>query len=103
MFIKVQAARSADVRITFEGRAMRVGAGQSVAAALLEAGVESFRRTAVSGADRGPYCMIGACFDCLVAINDMPNRQACLVQVRDGMEIMRQDGAGELSLNGCGP
>ena len=34
----------------------------------------TFRETAVSGANHGPFCMIGACFDCLVEIDGEPNR-----------------------------
>ena len=37
--------------------------------------------------------MMGVCFDCLVEIDGEPNRQACLVQVREGMTVRRQRGA----------
>jgi predicted molibdopterin-dependent oxidoreductase YjgC len=39
--------------------------------------------------------MIGNCFDCLVEIDGVPNRQGCLVQVRDGMRLRRQQGKPE--------
>jgi succinate dehydrogenase/fumarate reductase-like Fe-S protein len=50
------------------------------------------RETAVSGGPRNPYCMMGVCFDCLVEIDGVPNRQGCMVAVRDGMRIRRQRG-----------
>jgi len=35
--------------------------------------------------------MMGACFDCLVEIDGVPNRQACMTPARDGMRVKRQD------------
>jgi predicted molibdopterin-dependent oxidoreductase YjgC len=81
------------VRMEFEGQALSGRAGDSVAAALLAAGHWRFRSTPVSGAARGPFCMMGICFDCLVEIDGVANRQACMVEVRDGMRIKRQQGA----------
>jgi predicted molibdopterin-dependent oxidoreductase YjgC len=39
------------------------------------------------GSPRGPYCMIGNCYDCLVEIDGLPYRQACLTTVAEGMRI----------------
>lgn len=85
------------VSLQFEGAPLRAPAGSTVAAALLAAGVRSFRDTPVTGAPRAPYCMMGVCFDCLVEIDGTPNRQSCLVAVRDGMQVRRQRGARELA------
>jgi D-hydroxyproline dehydrogenase subunit gamma len=73
----------------FEGTAYRAFAGGSVAAALLGVGVTAFRHTPVSGSLRGPFCLMGACFDCLVEIDGEPNQQACMIQLREGMRITR--------------
>ena len=67
--------------------------GESVAACLLRTGVASFRETPVSGAPRLPYCMIGHCFDCLVEIDGVGSRQACLTPVVDKMRVKFQIGA----------
>jgi len=93
MFRPYRDTDDATVRIHFEGQALDVPAGETVAAALLANGVSVFRTTPVSGAERGPYCMIGVCFECLVEIDALANRQACQIQVRDGMQIRRQAGA----------
>ena len=37
--------------------------------------------------------MMGVCFDCLMEIDGVPNQQACMVPVAEGMAIRRQDGA----------
>ena len=76
------------VAVTFDGTPLSLPEGANLAAALLAAGVEVFRHTPVSGAPRAPFCMMGACFDCLVEIDGV-TRQACMTQVRDGLEITR--------------
>jgi len=81
------------VRVAFEGRALDVPAGLSVAAALLAAGVPAFRSTPASGAPRAPYCLMGSCFECLVEIDGVPNRQACMMLVTQGMKVRPQQGA----------
>ncbi|CAE6937556.1 hypothetical protein R69927_07507 [Paraburkholderia domus] len=85
------------VTVTFDGKPLRVPQGASVAAALLAAGVERFRTTPVSGVARAPYCMMGVCFECLVEIDGMANRQSCLVPVAEGMAIRSQLGMRELN------
>ena len=62
----------------------------NVATALLTAGIIDFRKTATYKANRGPYCMMGACFDCLINIDGVDNQQSCMIQVRQGMIIKRQ-------------
>lgn len=71
--------------------------GDSVAVALLAAGVTTTRTTAASGAPRGPYCMMGACFECLAEVDDVANVQTCMTEVRDGMRIRMQDGSRALA------
>ena len=92
MFRRLPDAAVASVAITVDGLAVSARAGETVAAALLAAGFGAFRTTGVSGASRGPYCLMGACFDCLVVIDGVASRQACLVPVRDGMRIETQRG-----------
>jgi D-hydroxyproline dehydrogenase subunit gamma len=92
----IDAQADATIQIWFNDQPLSVPGGRSVAAALLAAGVQRFRATPVSGAPRAPYCMMGACFDCLVEIDGMPSRQSCLVTVQDGMRIHSQEGARDL-------
>ena len=87
----------AAVPITIDGAPFDACAGDTVAAALLAAGVTTFRSTPVSGAPRGPYCLMGTCFDCLVDIDGQPNRQSCLTRVAPGMRIATQHGAARVA------
>ena len=81
------------VQIVVDGRHVDVPENASVAVALLFAGVGVFRHTPVGDAPRAPYCMMGVCFDCLVEIDGSPNQQACMVRVREGMEVKAMAGA----------
>jgi D-hydroxyproline dehydrogenase subunit gamma len=93
MFRPRRDGRPAAIAVEVEGRAVRVPEGASAAAAVLLAGSPSSRDTAVGGSERGPYCLMGVCFDCLAEIDGVPNRQSCMVAVRPGMRIRRQQGA----------
>jgi predicted molibdopterin-dependent oxidoreductase YjgC len=88
--------QGAPVALEIDGMPVAAREGDSVAAAMLAAGVFSGRDTPVSGAPRGPFCMMGACFDCLVEIDGEPNRQACMTMVAGGMTVRRMLGARHL-------
>ncbi len=85
-------ADTASVMLTVDGEAITARATDTVAAALLAAGHAACRETAVSNTPRGPYCLMGVCFDCLVSIDGVGNRQGCLVRVREGMRVETQRG-----------
>jgi len=74
------------VTIQFDGQPIAALAGETVAAALSAAGIVAFRRTA-SGAPRGVYCGMGACFDCVVTVDGRIGQRACLTKVADGMRV----------------
>jgi len=78
------------VRFRFEGRELLAPEGVSLAAALLANGETVFRESPVTGAARGPFCLMGLCFECLVQIDGQPGRQACMANVAEGMEVRRQ-------------
>jgi D-hydroxyproline dehydrogenase subunit gamma len=71
--------------------------GETIASCLLRAGVNHFRTTQVSGSPRLPYCMIGHCFDCLIEIEEVGSRQACLTQVNEGMRLHVQNAAAAIA------
>jgi len=81
---------SGKVTVLIDGEPSRVPVGLSVAAALLLQTQAAQRQTVVSGQLRMPYCMMGGCYDCLVSIDGIQNRQGCMVEVAEGMRIERQ-------------
>ena len=67
-----------------------VPAGSMVAAAVLEAGVSSFRRSA-RGEARGPLCGMGICFECRVEVNGIAHVRSCQTLCEDGMDVRTDD------------
>ena len=74
------------VTVDVDGRALECLPGESVASALLAAGLYAFGRHRVDGASRGPFCMSGACQSCLVRADGVL-QLACQIGVREGQVI----------------
>lgn len=69
-----------------DGAPVTAHAGESVAAALLAAGIKRLGRSPRADAPRGAFCYMGVCQECLIRIGGVP-AQACITPVRDGMVI----------------
>lgn len=83
--------RGEPINLTVDQTLVQAFAGETLATALLAHGINRFNRTA-SGQPRGPYCNMGACFECQVQIAPAANTEfrwvrACMMTVRDGMII----------------
>ena len=74
------------VELQVDGRALRAAADVTVAVALLQNGVWSFRRS-VRGEARGPLCGMGICYECRLTIDGVAHTRACMTPVAQGMEI----------------
>jgi predicted molibdopterin-dependent oxidoreductase YjgC len=79
-------AAVARFNIEVDGRPVSAEPGQTVAAALLGAGITVFRHTP-TGAPRGVFCGMGVCFDCLVTVDGLTDQRACITPVRPGMRV----------------
>ncbi|MBL8587503.1 MAG: FAD-dependent oxidoreductase, partial [Methylobacteriaceae bacterium] len=80
-------ARRTTLRFSFEGRSIEAAPGETIAAALVAAGEVALRGTR-TGDLRGPFCGMGVCHDCLVAVDGRTAR-ACMTAVADGMGVTR--------------
>lgn len=89
-FRRIHDAPSRPVTVTVDGRPVEARAGDTVAAVLLAAGARATRVANASGAPRAAYCMMGVCFECLVTVDGVGNRQGCLVPVTESMAIETQ-------------
>jgi sarcosine oxidase subunit alpha len=74
------------IPIRVNGRPLTVPPATTVAAAVLAAGVTTFRRS-VTGEPRGPLCGMGICFECRVTIDGVAHSRSCLTECAPGMEI----------------
>jgi D-hydroxyproline dehydrogenase subunit gamma len=79
-------SRAGHVRLTVDGRAVQARAEDTLAVALLNAGVAAFRRS-LTGEARGPLCGMGSCMECRVRVDGRTHVRACLEAVHDGMEV----------------
>ncbi|MDO8185270.1 2Fe-2S iron-sulfur cluster-binding protein [Conexibacter sp. JD483] len=85
-----------EVEITFAGRPLRARATDTVASALTAAGELACRET-LDGDQRGLFCGMGVCQECLVAIDGEPGQRACMTPVRAGMTVDRQPARPDLA------
>ena len=90
MFRLIDTAAPELVEIEFDGTTVTVPAGISLAAVIFYLDAMPARQTILSDSPRAPFCMMGACFDCLLEIDDIDNQRACQVEVKAGMRVRRQ-------------
>lgn len=100
MFRPIESA-TASRAVTFQlqGKSITAREGDTLAIALMNAGVFAFRQTPVSGQPRAPLCLMGTCFDCLIEVDGQQNVQACMVEVREGMQLRLSVGARRAEAN----
>ncbi|MEN1968717.1 (2Fe-2S)-binding protein [Lentibacillus sp. N15] len=75
------------VTIYFNGQPYQAYKGDTIASAMMAAGVKTLRHHEVSGNARGIYCNIGHCFECRVQLGERKVVRACITPVFNGMEI----------------
>jgi D-hydroxyproline dehydrogenase subunit gamma len=81
--------RGQRVALRVDGRPITAYSGETVFAALLAEGIKVLRHPSQDQARtaRGGFCGMGVCQECRVTIDGMPDRRACMTEVRDGMEV----------------
>ncbi|HUU00852.1 MAG TPA: 2Fe-2S iron-sulfur cluster-binding protein [Myxococcota bacterium] len=84
--------RGNPVKIQFEGRSIDGYEGESVAMALIAAGINVFGRSIKYHRPRGPWCLAGHCSGCLMRIEGTPNVRSCETACRSGLVVERQAG-----------
>lgn len=84
--------RGNKVTFHFEGRPIEAYANETVAAALYANGLRIFSRSMKYHRPRGFFCAIGRCSACMMTIDGVPNVRTCMVNVKEGMNVSRQNG-----------
>lgn len=80
------------MNFTFEGRAYAGFAGESIASAMMRAGLVSLRQTRQSGQMRGYYCGMGICWECAVHVDGEGIVRSCCHPISEGQVISLADG-----------
>jgi len=73
----------------FEGKTIQARPGDSIAASLQSAEIFNLGTTR-TGRERGVFCGMGVCQDCLVMVDGKRSVRACMTEVTDGMQVRRQ-------------
>ena len=80
------------IRFRWNGEDVEAASGDSIAAALSAAGVLALGRRR-GGRERGQFCGMGACMECLVIVDGSRSTRACMTEVADGMDVRAQSDA----------
>lgn len=78
------------VELSINGQLVRVTPGSTVWAAMALADQRITRQAPLTEQPRSAYCAMGVCFECMVEVDGLPNRQACLTEVQPGMQVVTQ-------------
>jgi sarcosine oxidase subunit alpha len=84
--------RGESFTISIDGAPILAHPGETIAAAMLAAGLGTFRR-ADSGEPHGLFCNMGACCECMVWLENtggsaLRRVRACLVDARTGQTVV---------------
>ncbi|MGB9695318.1 MAG: FAD-dependent oxidoreductase [Caldisericaceae bacterium] len=79
----------------FEGESVEAYEGETVGVALYRNGIDVFSESPKLHHPRGMFCAIGKCSSCMMRVNGVPNVRTCILNVREGMVVERQDGLGQ--------
>jgi sarcosine oxidase subunit alpha len=80
---------SETITLTVNGKKITVAKNTVVAAAVVIAGFDSFRKS-VTGEARAPICGMGICFECRVTIDGRKHSRSCQIFCKEGMRVETQ-------------
>ncbi|MEI9964666.1 MAG: (2Fe-2S)-binding protein [Caulobacteraceae bacterium] len=82
--------RGAPLTLTVDGRPVTAFEGETLATALLAAGIDGFRCD-LEGRPRGPFCNMGVCYECLLEVAEgggpAVRLRGCITPARAGQAI----------------
>jgi predicted molibdopterin-dependent oxidoreductase YjgC len=78
--------------VLIDGREAAASGTDTIASVMLAAS-RGIAKRSVSGMMRGPFCLMGQCFECLVTVDGWRSEQACMIRATPGMRIETTAGA----------
>jgi len=78
--------RAETVTFSVDGAQVAGHRGETLAAALLAAGILGLRRSPRDATPRGAFCFMGVCQECVVHVDGVL-RQSCQVVLTDGLVV----------------
>ncbi|CAK9885062.1 MAG: Hydrogen cyanide synthase subunit HcnB [Candidatus Erwinia impunctatus] len=74
------------ITLWFNGRELSALPGETIAAALARQNIVAIRET-VEHEQRGLWCGMGACYECVVEVDGKGAQRSCMTPVREGMQV----------------
>ncbi|HUR95278.1 MAG TPA: 2Fe-2S iron-sulfur cluster-binding protein [Gemmatimonadales bacterium] len=75
----------------FDGKAIQIAEGDTIATALYRAGVRVFSRSFKYHRPRGLLCGTGRCANCLMQVGKTPNVRVCVTPAEPGLDVSHQN------------
>ena len=82
---KYERGRSFEIEV--DGNRLIAYEGETVATALLAAGIQTFHHSSPGNEPSRLYCGLGVCMQCLVTVNGVASCQACQMLAQPGMKV----------------
>ena len=79
------------MQFDWNGSSITAQPGDTIASALYRSGVRTFTHSYEYGRPRGLFCLTGACPNCMVNVDGVPNVRSCCTPVRDGLKVLAQN------------
>jgi ferredoxin len=89
LFVRVHDANQATVPFRIDGVPSQARLGDSILTALLTAGAR-VRLSDFGDGHRSGFCLMGACHDCIVQLDDGRRVRACATPVEPGMNVLTE-------------
>ena len=88
--------RSEQLTFSYRGNAVAAFAGDTIGSALYASGVRVFSRSFKYHRPRGLLCCSGACPNCMMTVDGVPNVRVCAEPARQGAIVQPQNVVGSL-------
>ena len=92
----LQFSHGKELAFNFQGKTIKSYEGETVAMALYRTGIDIFSESPKLQRPRGMFCAIGKCSSCMMRVNGIPNVRTCILPVKEGMVVEKQDGLGKI-------
>lgn len=92
--IGMDGSRGEPFEFQFDGKPYRAYPGETVAVALWANGVRSLRTSPGTDQDRGAFCFMGSCQECVISVGGRL-REACRTPAAPGLIVERIGRLGE--------
>ena len=86
--------RNSQLEFFVDGKPVPALEGETVAAAMIAAGLLTSRFTASKGERRGYYCGMGVCWECVMVVDGQRSIRTCRTFARPDMYVETQVDAG---------